>query len=218
MANENAVTNIADLWVAAAMNVDNEDPFESDTEMGSGDELDFDDLDYGAERTEADNLLAPTRHTSRAPSAPDVRPPVRRPSAASGLRLGSPRRPSVPQGITIRQPAGPFSQPLDGTPTSRRFSNNVPAIFSHPGVKMPNAVLDAQQLLIRSEAEADGLEPIVESRRASQHDLQADVEAALETPPPSMASQLPVLVIIQYGLLALHSTTHDQVFLSYLVT
>jgi hypothetical protein len=33
-----------------------------------------------------------------------------------------------------------------------------------------------------------------------------------------MSSQLPVLIIIQYGLLALHSTTHDQVFLSYLVS
>ncbi|TFY51331.1 hypothetical protein EVJ58_g10625, partial [Rhodofomes roseus] len=33
MANENAVTNIADLWVAAAINVDNEDPFESEDEF-----------------------------------------------------------------------------------------------------------------------------------------------------------------------------------------
>ena len=32
MANENTVTSIADLWVAAAMNVDNEDPFESEDE------------------------------------------------------------------------------------------------------------------------------------------------------------------------------------------
>jgi hypothetical protein len=30
MANENAVTNIADLWVAAAINVDNEEVFEND--------------------------------------------------------------------------------------------------------------------------------------------------------------------------------------------
>jgi hypothetical protein len=33
LANENAVTNIADLWVAAAMNVDNEDPFEPDSDV-----------------------------------------------------------------------------------------------------------------------------------------------------------------------------------------
>ena len=37
LANENAVTNIADLWVAAAMNVDNEDPFESDSETEQND-------------------------------------------------------------------------------------------------------------------------------------------------------------------------------------
>jgi hypothetical protein len=71
---------------------------------------------------------------------------------------------------------------------------------------------------MRSEAETDGLEPILESRRASLHDPQSDIEAALEPPPPSLFSQLPLLVIIQYGLLALHTTSHDQVFLSYLVT
>ncbi|KAF8720814.1 hypothetical protein AX14_010713 [Amanita brunnescens Koide BX004] len=32
MANENAVNSVADLWVAAAINADNEDPFESDYE------------------------------------------------------------------------------------------------------------------------------------------------------------------------------------------
>ena len=46
---------------------------------------------------------------------------------------------------------------------------------------------------------------------------EADLEAGLEKP-PSLYSQLPMAIIIQYGLLALHSTTHDQVFMSYLVT
>ncbi|KAJ7158242.1 hypothetical protein C8R43DRAFT_1086999 [Mycena crocata] len=222
MANENAVTNIADLWVAAAMNVDNEDPFESDTEMGSDEDRGSDD-DFGdADETSETDLLTPTpnRRTSRPPSiaaSANFRSP-RRSSAGTATRpsrLGSPRRPSGPQAIAIRQPS--FSQPLDGTPTSRRFSNTVPTIFSHPGVRTPTAVLDAQQLLMRSETEGDGLQPILESRRASLNDGQVDLEAAIETP-PSMASQLPVLVIIQYGLLALHSTTHDQVFLSYLVS
>jgi hypothetical protein len=33
MANENAVTNIADLWVAAAMNVDNDETFEPEQDL-----------------------------------------------------------------------------------------------------------------------------------------------------------------------------------------
>ncbi|KAJ7359424.1 major facilitator superfamily domain-containing protein [Mycena albidolilacea] len=215
MANENAVTNIADLWVAAAMNVDNEDPFESDTEMGSDGERDSADV-FGDEDFDDNDLLTPSpgNRASRAPStaSPNFQASSRRPSSGiptRPLRIGSPRRP-------IRQPS--FSQPLDGTPTSRRFSTGVPTIFAHPGVKTPPAVLDAQQLLMRSEAETDGLEPILESRRTSLHDPQSDIEAALEPPPPSLFSQLPLLVIIQYGLLALHTTSHDQVFLSYLVT
>ncbi|KAL0945121.1 hypothetical protein HGRIS_001480 [Hohenbuehelia grisea] len=36
MAKENVVMNIADLWVVAAMNVDNEDPFVSDDEEETG--------------------------------------------------------------------------------------------------------------------------------------------------------------------------------------
>ncbi|KAJ7108561.1 hypothetical protein C8R44DRAFT_884628 [Mycena epipterygia] len=222
MANENAVTNIADLWVAAAMNVDNEDPFESDTEMDSDEEREsIDDFGDVEDHSETDPLTpTPDRRTSRAPSmagSANFRGPSTRRSSAGGAlrpsRLGSPRRPSGPQAIAIRQPS--FSQPLDGTPASRRFSISVPTIFSHSGVRTPPAVLDAQQLLMRPETDGDVLEPILESRRASLHDPQVDLEAAV---PPSMASQLPVLVIIQYGLLALHTTTHDQVFLSYLVS
>ncbi|KAJ6470651.1 hypothetical protein C8R47DRAFT_757411 [Mycena vitilis] len=212
MANENAVTNIADLWVAAAMNVDNEDPFESDTELGSDGEPESIDVFGDEEPSDADLLLTPSpaRRASRAhsntPSTHFQTPSPRRPSAGIAIR-----------GTPIRQPS--FSQPLDGTPASRRFSTAVPAIFAHPGVKPPTAVLDAQQLLLRTENEAaEGLEPILESRRVSLNDPQPDLEAAVESPPPSLASQLPVLVIVQYGLLALHTTSHDQVFLSYLVT
>ncbi|KAJ7064824.1 hypothetical protein C8F01DRAFT_1128328 [Mycena amicta] len=202
MANENAVTSIADLWVAAAMNVDNDDPFEEDWEDGSDTENDGVDLLQGPPEG-----ATPERRTSRTSVA------TRRPFVGTGAhpgRLDSPQRPSEqsPRPIVVRHPS--FTQPLDGSLASRRFST-VPSIFSHSGVKTPPAMLDAQQLL---ETETDGLEPILESRQASVH----DIEAALEPPPPSITSQLPILVIVQYGMLALHSTTHDQVFLSYLVT
>ena len=86
----------------------------------------------------------------------------------------------------------------------------VPPIFSHVGVRTPLAVLEAQQLLAVGDEE-QGLAPIQESRVRSESDEVVEQE-------PSLMSQLPILVIIQYGLLALHSTTHDQVFYLYLVS
>ncbi|KAJ4473031.1 hypothetical protein J3R30DRAFT_3296642 [Lentinula aciculospora] len=226
MANENAVTNIADLWVAAAMNVDNEDPFESDSDVGSDgadDDSDHDDPfgDFAADDIPASPTTPRPRRSSRASlGSSSLRPAI---GSVRQQPLGSPRRPSVPsRAIPIRQ--SPLSSPSEhGTPTSRRFSN-VPSIFSHPGVRTPSAVLDAQQLLLRDEQELTSemnenrnLEPILESGGRASTIVPYEDEVTLEKP-PSLSSQIPVLVIIQYGLLALHSTTHDQIFMSYLVT
>ncbi|KAK0192977.1 hypothetical protein F5146DRAFT_1102675 [Armillaria mellea] len=194
MANENAVTNIADLWVAAAMNVDNEDPILAEEAL---------DVEENTEQVLVDDdavsasvISTPTRRSRRASS--NAIPIARRSSNARGsirpLRLGSPRLPSSPWPIPERQAS--FSQPLEGTHISH-----------------------AQQLLAADAetAAADSLAPIVESRRVSQMNDQIDVESLAEKP-VSLSSQLPIMIIVQYGLLALHSTTHDQVFMSYLVT
>ncbi|KAL0571190.1 hypothetical protein V5O48_010770 [Marasmius crinis-equi] len=213
MANENAVTSIADLWVAAAMNVDNEDPFEdSDGEEGEGE-----DGEEGEEGRGGDEEDTPRLGSGTSPISIRRGSNARQSVSVSGSPLASrrygaqlaPRRPS-----NLLE-AGPGSPGL-----SRRYSSGVqPAIFAHSGVKTPAAVLDAQQLLAARSDEAvddsDPLEPIPESRRASTVVGEGEVG---EEKPPSLASQIPVLVIMQYGLLALHSTTHDQVFMSYLVT
>jgi hypothetical protein len=222
MANENAVTNIADLWVAAAMNVDNEDPFESDSDVGSDEETE--DMDLGQilnEHDGEDNPDAMNSHGQRASSNRNITliPHLSRSRRTSNVTgYGTPRRPSYLQQSPMRHPSTSFSQPMDGTPTSRRFSSTVPSIFAHPGVKTPSAVLDAQQLLVQTENDpspgGDILDPIFESRPTSHAD---DVESLAEKP-PSLTSQLPILIIVQYGMLALHTTTHDQVFMSYLVS
>lgn len=212
MANENAVTNIADLWVAAAMNVDNENPFESDNEDAIDDDADADSFDLGEplSRSQPDTELPNT----------DRRNSIVVPNTGVPLMSRSPRthRPSnagssAPQQLSNRHPSISFS-PLT-SPPPRRLSA-VPSIFAHPGVKTPSAVLDAQQLLLANEGDsivpADSLTPITEYRHS-----QADVESVAEKP-PSLASQLPIVVIIQYGVMALHSTTHDQIFMSYLVS
>ncbi|KAF9051419.1 hypothetical protein BJ165DRAFT_1524363 [Panaeolus papilionaceus] len=199
LANENAVNNIADLWVAAAMNVDNEDPFESDSDIedqGGDDTQPGSSSDANARVTDA-STLRPSR--SHRPSASNSLHPS---FAPSSHRFSSPNshRPS-------------FSSPLSpGSP--RRLSSNMPTIFSHPGVKTPTAVLDAQDAALERD---NPLSPIHESRPPSILSAQGDVEALSEKP-PSIWSQLPVIVIIQYGFMALHTTTHDQVFMSYLVS
>lgn len=215
MANENAVTNIADLWVAAAINVDNEDPFESDSDVGSDVEFDSDIEADGGEGG-GSSTPTPSRYTGRLGS--EARPSVHeRPPHVFGTRLGhSPnsRRPSAVHGVAGSP--SPMRNFLDGAPSSRRGSNAFPAIFSHSGVRPPPLVLDSQQMT-RPEDSTDALAPIRESRLSESMVSTASTEPVLEKP-PSLASQLPFLVIIQYGLLALHSTTHDQVFLSYLVS
>ncbi|KAF5390805.1 hypothetical protein D9757_004422 [Collybiopsis confluens] len=230
MANENAVTNIADLWVAAAMNVDNEDPFESDSEIGSEDEDDESDFgdplgDFLSEDVSGSPTTPRPRRSSTTSVSSSLRPAV---GTSRQHPFGSPRRPSVPSRAIPARRASITSNMEYGTPVNRRLSNG-PSIFSHPGVRTPSAVIDAQQLLLRdedmisasdlitSEGNAN-LEPILESRRTSAYmPAEQDEEALLEKP-PSLASQIPITVIIQYGLLALHSTTHDQIFMSYLVT
>ena len=219
MANENAVTNIADLWVAAAMNVDNEDPFETDTETGSDNELDTTAVRGALNEDEAEEMPDTLTTRGRSPSlnANGIpvphRPLQHRPSNTSfrpATSFASRHRTYSQQQSPMHRPPSP----LIGTPISRRFSNSVPSIFAHPGVKTPSAVLDAQQLLLRSEPETILGDAVPVFRSDTR---QSDVES-FATPSPSLSSQLPFLVIIQYGALALHSTTHDQIFLSYLVS
>ena len=220
MANENAVTNIADLWVASAMNVDNEEVFESDTELESAgdDEGAVFDMEDEEDEDEVEDILdTPTRRGRL--SKPSILF-AHRPSFA-GRRLsqaprtfGSPRRPSASTSYRPQSSTNPRMPSFGQGPHERRFST-VPSIFAHPGVKSPSAVLDAQRLLSQpDDVDRDALNSMLE-RRGAAVPAEGDL---VEEPSPPLFSQLPILIITQYGLLALHSTTHDMVFLSYLVS
>ena len=230
MANENAVNSVADLWVAAAINADNEDPFESDYEDEAAavpeqpEEDDNDDaatidssLTQRGRGTSTKRLgLSSINPMSRRPSRGFAHPPSRG-SRPPRSHFSASRHASSPQAIP-RLPS--FSVVPGITPlVRRRSSTSVPSIFSHAGVEMPRAVLDAQDILTRLEegiVMPDGLHPILESRQPSDAS-GSDTEGPTEKP-PSLLSQLPLQVILQYGLFALHTTTHDQVFMSYLVS
>ncbi|KAA1472420.1 major facilitator superfamily MFS-1 [Dentipellis sp. KUC8613] len=223
MANENAVTNIADLWVAAAMNVDGdvEDVFESDTELEDEEAQDGAGVfaTDGEDEDDNDILDTPTKRGKNYLRPPSALGPHRmsfaqhRSSQSGGHHpsISSVRRPSTSgYAPNLRRTSGigqglPSGQAFD----SMRRSSAVPSIFAHPGVRTPPAVLDAQKLLATGEdADLDAF---------SDAEGAVGVDGELEKP-PSLLSQLPMMIIIQYGLLALHSTTHDMVFLSYLVS
>lgn len=201
MANENAVTNIADLWVAAAMNVDNEQ-YSLDADLPMDEELvrsDGEEDVFGTVRGRADARSIDSATISS------------QPGQRSSMTRFAPARSVPPRSIS--QTSG-FGSPIPGSGRlSRRSSVTGPSIFAHVGVRVPPAVLDAQ---LREAEPSDTLTPILE-RRGSVNAIEAGVADDVVEKPPSLTSQLPVLIIIQYGLLALHSTTHDQVFLSYLV-
>ncbi|KAI0918614.1 hypothetical protein AcW1_009544 [Taiwanofungus camphoratus] len=222
MANEGAVTNIADLWVAAAMNVDNEDPFESESDVDVNEERESalettaEPMDELEEDVFGSRPLSPTPRNdrfSRRESHTSIRSLSKRPVK----RPGSPRQSSASGRLSLmRHRSSQYSTLSTGDETlPRRVSTTIPPIFSHVGVRTPPAVVEAQQLLAQLEEPSESLAPIMESQRTSQGQISKADEFEKE---PSLMSQLPVLIIIQYGLLALHSTTHDQVFYLYLVS
>ena len=216
LANENAVTNIADLWVASAMNVDNENPFEVDSDVEDGD---ANSLDLGVPLTRTETMTSDNDPSLSVPPPFGFRTSRLPPHIAGSFtpRGTNSLHPSMPAS-SLRHSSSVSHRPsvsFMATPR-RRSSNNAPSIFAHPGVKTPTAVLDAQLLLDSSNIEqppTDSLQTITESRQASQVDAELLTEK-----PPSLMSQLPIIVIIQYGVMALHNTTHDQIFMSYLVS
>ena len=165
MANGMAVNNVSDLWVSAAMNVD-ESVFEDDEQEGP---YRLGPQESAVSLTSADP--SPTRRQRR-----------------------SPRRPS------------------DLGLYSRRTSSStitVPAIFSNSGVRTPTTAVEAHQMLG---------EPDILPTRAPLEAIPETDQPSPVVKAPSLYSQLPIVFIVHYGLLALHSTTHDQVFYLYLVS
>jgi hypothetical protein len=175
-------TSLADLWVQAAITVDNEEAIDLESESGRSDD------EEGA-------FDVPVASTSAGTATTLL--PHHRPSTGSATRPFGLRR---------------FAT-IDSTNNGRRPSNGslVPAIFSHTGVRTPPNIgpipTPGHQSPTGAPTES-GLSTITESRTAS----------VMIEKPPSTWSMLPMMVILQYGLLALHTTTHDQVFYLYLVS
>jgi hypothetical protein len=200
LANEENTFNINDLWVSAAV--------AQDTAV-------FD------EEEDDENAIEATPRTSLAPT----------PSS----ELGSP---SVPgslahsRGARGRVASAALYKSLPGHRLSvsqggRRFSTTsgqLPAIFADTGLVEPaGLVTDVQSPAPtnkdpffpspQADRRAGGLSAIAERPASSEATHLVETAEKLPT-----WGALPILMITQYGLLALHNTTHDQLFLSFLVT
>jgi len=115
---------------------------------------------------------------------------------------------------------------VGGRPGGRRLSMassfRGQSIFSNTGLD-PHTLAQAMAAgprtpLVEAPNGNEGLLGIPEGRPASIIDLEAGEDAIAEPSMSELIWQLPLGVIAQYGLVALHGTSCDQVFLSFLVT
>ncbi|KAJ3979897.1 hypothetical protein F5890DRAFT_817058 [Lentinula detonsa] len=220
LANENAVNSIADLWVAAALNA------EESNETGT----------RGLEQTQPDNSepeihdleegLVGDEHNTR--GRVDSRwddctlcPAfATRNQRSNNILAASQRRKSRcisatrPMDVSFEVCANVHQVDHITCTTPRQ----IPSIFMNAGVSTPHSVLDNpiySQTDLMTDLERELL-PILETRQPSAMRLDEQETTPLIGPSPSPS--LPLSLIIQFGLLALHTTTHDQVFMSYLVS
>ncbi|QRV99904.1 major facilitator superfamily transporter [Ceratobasidium sp. AG-Ba] len=196
MANELTVSSIGDLWVASALTMDAEEEEESQDWLASG---------PGAENTLASqHSSAMSEGTTRAtPLEPRAR------SVSAGRRTvrsfsAAPYRNTHPYSLALS---------VDNS-SSRLAPSSYPAIMQNPGLSSPSPTFS----FLPDGPDASGapnldvLQPIIEGKPVGFGTEESDLQQE------SVLLQLPLTMIFQYGLLALHSTTHDQVFMSYLVS
>lgn len=262
---------MASLWVAAAINADNEDVFydESEFDITPAGET------QGHEGADQDSVFFPEEEDSRpqTPAGPrQARPSSSRPSFGSSapgrfrpsfgfgpltqLNAPSPRPshrdiPGTTPHQTPRFPPGAFGTPRLGLRRGSSTSNlGLPAIYNNTGLSSPPAL--AQDVVAYFDEErglvphTGGLSVISEGsgsvRLASTAPSVHPSEGTAPIMPdpikePSVWRQLPLVMIVQYGVLALHNvsteygcdgvvsdprsffqTVHDQYFLTYLVS
>lgn len=265
LANEQNVTSMANLWVAAAINADNEDPFYDDeADMtpagetpGMEEAIDQDSVFFPEEEESRPETpaggprLAQTRASSSRPSfsSSQAAAPRYRPSFGFGpltqISAPSPRPshrevPGTTPHQTPRFPPGAFGTPRLAYRRGSSTSNlGLPAIYNNTGLSSPPALAQDIVSLYTDEDRATlaghggGLSVISEGSASltggpstaapsvAAPSVHAS-EAAPLMPDPiretSVWKQLPLVMIVQYGILALHNTVHDQYFLTYLVS
>jgi hypothetical protein len=137
MANENMVTNIADLWVAATMNVDNEEVFENDdTELEGPNEsifdLDGDNQNDNSPTGAEDTATERGKHIAGM-SLPSMPSTHHSSHVALFCHLSSPwhQASQSPQQCRPSLQYGTSRHPFDVAAPPCHFSNTIPGCYVH---------------------------------------------------------------------------------------
>ncbi|GAA5861853.1 hypothetical protein JCM1840_006855 [Sporobolomyces johnsonii] len=225
LANNQAVFNLSDVFLAKAAADDQFSQMEYEGSVFEHDE----DEEYRIEGTDMDaNSEYDVGFGSAPPSIDDLRGEavrqdlLRTKDADSVGRLASPA-PSLPQSKPLRSPNR--ERVISYVPSVGRLRRGSTAssvrpmsIFSNSGLNPETIAASAGQLAAASSQRPDesGFAPmaaIPEARPASIIEREEGEEAEKVAP----LSQLPLALVFQYSLLALHGTVCDQVFTSFLV-
>ncbi|KAK7444784.1 hypothetical protein VKT23_015101 [Stygiomarasmius scandens] len=194
LANENAVNNISDLWVAAAISTDTEGEIDED-ETPNLDSIVHSYFDEDETRGRGNTRTTRTRkHLHTGPSLSIPRASKSTSRTRHQASYSSLRQSQSQTGIFANTGVDSIVD-LTDAPESAPLANLTPIFEARPLVLPPPP--------------SDILEPL---RIENCTEAITVLEAKL------LWGGIPIAIIVQYGLLALHTTTHDQVFLSYLIT
>ncbi len=241
MSNNNRTFNLAELWVAGKTREAGEEYAQSEYDASVFDPTTATDVEAPGDSRfslDEDHEGEPDfrGYGSVVPSLQDLRAEARRQDQASeatttgtGHTAGpstdtiQPLDSSFERGFSRDRGQRIFSGASVGRPGGRRMSMassfRGASIFSNTGLDpqtLAQAMAQPRTPVVEAPHGADGLLGIPEGRPASIVDLEANDEPEPTT--LQLIWQLPVGVIAQYGLVALHGTSCDQVFLSFIVT
>lgn len=226
LANEPAVFNISDLWVAAAQ-IQDSDEIYSQLEYDE-DVFDDDDLE-----TTNRSSRAFDEYASEPPSLENLRAAadrqLMRTHTASSLQSG--KISFAPSEDTQKkrsnQSSAIFSPKQRVTSRKTSQASVRPTIFNNTGLRndaIPTSPYVKEEMISAPVIDSNSLAPIPEGKQAALLSPPAVSTPLQPFPPqvveekPSIMRELPLSIIAQLFMLAFHGVSTDQVFMSFLVT
>jgi len=233
VANEDAVFNISDLWVAAATASRDDDQY---SQVEYEDSVFDEDEELENALDAADRSGSRSRDQSATPSVDDLRGAAAKQSMASGASpVSTPNKRAGLRTSFLQVTPEQSASKRRESAANRRFSINtnrristasgrLPAIFANTGLSDPLPVMSPSReqpplsVTAGSNAANLSLAPIIEGKQSKPNASTPLRESAEPFPPVSEKptanwGDLPLGLIFQYFCLALHGTACDQIFM-----
>lgn len=224
LANEGAVFSLSDLWVADATRVDdqysqydgNESVFEDEEDPLEDEGAEPDFFGYGTAPPSLEDIRSHAARQDIIQLSSDTLSPSRLPSSTVP---GTRNRARTME--SRRSPSGERERVIsfgNKYRNSMASSPRTPAIYANTGLN-PQSFAGAMSPSLPTTVQSDSsyMTAIPEARPASIIEIEAPSSPRsmleMEKPPVSLLRQLPLVLIGQYALLALHGTVCDAVFM-----